>query len=269
MRDAFIFICKHLHFEPRAISANAHLDDGYNVFEYESIIELFQDDEQGNVTFQIADDFYSWHDEDNMLIYHRNSTTFHIEYFVFSSKDDFKRDWLESLLNACNEKGLFMGALYNATEAHWQSEELPSNFIHAKRRYDMYKTKWHPVLSRIEGREIIDIFQNPGHEQMTYGTWLMAAPEMWLGKSSWQYFDRERILSFKAMDSFSGEETIVEQVTDDLIYVKLFDPGYWDYEKPHILELQRDFRQHSRMDEIELMLDEKVEMARKVKDVEG
>ena len=78
---------------------------------------------------------------------------------------------------------------------------------------------------------------------------LMAAPEMWFGPGSLRYFEKQRLLSFP-------DAKKIQQLTDGVIYIELFDWETPDYEAEKILSLQRRFRNWVKMDEIELRLNE-------------
>jgi len=241
------FMMRHLHFMPVAISSPWSFSGGYHDFNREEALEKFRNN--NDTTFTIADDFYLYADEKNKIMYREDSYKY-VQYFIF----DFQKldnTWLKSLIEEAHSIGFFMGYLTDEIKSIWQSQEFLNHYTQTGRSFSHlnFKMHWHPILSPIVKNEIIDIFYNPGHSIMTYNTWLMAAPEMWFSKDSWEYFNKEKIKSFK-------EAIEINEWQDDLLYVKLFDATADDYESKEILSLQSQFRELSEMNKIEKELEE-------------
>jgi len=244
--DAFSFVIDLLHFSPQAVSSHRSFTGGYNDFNREKTLESFT--LNNDKSFQIADDIYLNGDELNAVLYRQDDQKC-IQYFVFTF-EVLNRSWLKNMIDTVNEKGFYFGFYTDMYKTIWQDRIFFDEFMKQKPVSSLkLKMHWHPLLSKINNEEVIDIFQNPGHKIMTYGTWLMAAPEMWFGKQSWQHFKKEKIKSFEKAQK-------IEEINNDLLYVKLFDAETEDYESKDILDLQTAFREHSEMNKIEKELDE-------------
>jgi hypothetical protein len=122
-----------------------------------------------------------------------------------------------------------------------------ANYEYYKRPHAHLKKVTDPSLPPILGHKV-DVRQNPGHRRLTYAMQLMASPEMWFGPGAWKYFDKKLVTSFPGVEE-------VRYLTDDIVYVRLFDWETPDYEAPEILSLQAAFRQWTKMDEIEQLLE--------------
>jgi hypothetical protein len=172
-----------------------------------------------------------------------------LEIFFFSIKNIIKELYLENLLQKAAKENFSFAYLENSN-SHWQNEIMISNYQVLNRPYKHLPQIWDSRLSPILG-PIIDISVNPGHQKETYHMRLMAAPEMWFGPSAWQYFDKDRVKSFPfALD--------ISEIIPDVVHVKLFDYATPDYEAPEILKLQKHFREWTKMDEVEKLLEEKL-----------
>lgn len=228
-----------LYFVPKTI---INQDFEYELFEKNEAINMLNTYKRNHLT--IADDFYFWHDEKNMLTYQDADNYTNTQCFSFWG-ETINSEILNDIIGKAHKKDFFMGYYYNPLNTLNQNEEIVSNLEIQNIPHDHLPKKWDPVLEK----EVIDTFQNPGHERLTYGTWIYAAPEMWFGKAAWQYFDKEKLKKYtKAVD--------IRELEEDLVYIKLFDPYSPDYETKEILELQADFREYSEMNRIEKDLEE-------------
>lgn len=144
-----------------------------------------------------------------------------------------------------------MAYLNNPFKSIWQNEIFLNQYRQQAKPFSHLNLRmhWHPIFSPIFNEEVIDIFCNPGHEILTYNTWLMAAPEMWFSKDAWQYFSKEKLKSF-------AEAIEITEWSNDLLYVKLFDLTTHDYETKEVLDLQFRFREWSEMNKIEKQLED-------------
>jgi hypothetical protein len=162
---------------------------------------------------------------------------------------------LDELVAGLVKYDLTTACIFDFSKAKWQSEEFIANYEYHKRPHDHLKKITYPNMPPIL-RTRIDVFQNPGHETLTYTMSLMAAPEMWFGPGSLKYFDKERLLSFP-------DAKRIQRLPDGVIHIELFDWETPDYEAREILDLQRHFRDWVKMDEIELMLNEVIKQKTK------
>jgi hypothetical protein len=244
--EAFSFIVNYLPFAPRFIKSTKSFSEGYNDFNKEKVSERFE--ENDDFAFTITDDLYIYEDELNALFYREDAIKF-VQYFIFSF-ETLNELWFKTLVDAAHKKGFFEAYYTHKYKTQYQDQIFFDEFMKAKPASDLVlKMHWHPIYSEIYKEEVIDIFQNPGHQLMTYGTWLMAAPEMWFSKQAWQYFSKERIIAL--------DKTVeVRELAEGLLYVKLFDATIADYETKEILTLQAYFREHSGMNEVEKILEE-------------
>ena len=243
--DAIIFAIQHLNFEPIAISSPKSFRGGYQSFEKNMILKKFQSNNDSD--FIIADDFYSYHDEINSVLYREDHLHF-LQFFIFKFEvlDD---KWLNKLIEDADKLGFFLAYLTDRKKALWQNEIFIHHYVQANKSHTNFTTYWDPILSPIVKQEIIDISKNPGHDKMTFGTWIMAAPEIWFGKKSLKYFEKEKIKSF-------DNAIKIEEISPDLLHVKLFNVDALDFENPEILKLQSSFRTWTEMDRIENELDD-------------
>lgn len=244
--DAFSFIVDYLPFPPKAIRSVRSFSEGYNDFSRDKIIECFN--ENNDSAFTIADDVYLYEDELNSLFY-REDFNKYVQYFIFSF-ETLNRIWLSYLITSVHKKGFTVAYYTHKYKTQYQDQIFFDEFMKQRPASALeLKMHWDPVYSEIYNEEVIDIFQNPGHQIMTYGTWLMAAPEIWFGKQAWKFFKKELVSSFtNAIE--------IEEPEEDLVYVKLFDAETADYETKEILNLQSGFREHIEMNRIEKELDE-------------
>ena len=72
-----------------------------------------------------------------------------------------------------------------------------------------------------------------------------------VGPNSWNYFDKKLVSSFSAAQS-------IREISPDVIHIKLFNANIPNYEAQEILELQKNFRLWTHMDEIESQLNKKI-----------
>lgn len=139
----------------------------------------------------------------------------------------------------CNEK------------TRWQNEIFVNQFDVFKQPYTFVKRKPNFMSSSPDAGDMIDIFYNPGHERKVYGMQIMAAPEMWFGKKALEIFDKNDLLNFpNAIE--------INELENGIVHVKLFDFDEPDWQVPKILNLQKKFREWTKMNEIETFLREKI-----------
>lgn len=153
---------------------------------------------------------------------------------------------LKELMIAADGLKLNVAQKFDYEKARWQSEQVVSNFEIFKKDHQRRPKVVHPVWGARMGLTI-DISNNPGRDIFTFGMRLFAAPEMWFGPGAWQFFHVEDIINCPVVEKYC-------EITKTLLYVKLFDPDVDDYEEGYILDLQRKFRNCSKMDDIEQSL---------------
>lgn len=150
---------------------------------------------------------------------------------------------LDCFINEAAIRKFNFAMFYNATKACWQREQFVFNFHKYGKSLDGRKLISHPYWTDKVGLTV-DIRNNPGRHIQTHNMRLMAAPEMWFGPGAWGYFEESDVLDF----DIALEKKYVAPGT---IYIKLFDINEHDYEASHILDLQWEFRQCTKMDAIE------------------
>lgn len=243
--DAFNFIAGFIRFHKEGILSSKEGSDYTNYDQYE-IAEYLNSNNLD--TFTLFSNYSKYFEFRNSVTFRRNQLT-HLNIFCISIESISGLSFDELLL-ASSKKGFTMGILYNLSKSHWQNEKDVINYKTFNKPYEHLSKIWDESISPTLG-EVIDISKNPGHTMETYGTVLMAAPEMWFGTGCWQYFDKRTVLSFQGAIE-------IKEVLPHVVYVKLFDWEVPDYESPEILSLQKRFREWTRMDEIEQELNKMV-----------
>ncbi len=248
--EALNFAIENLHFNPRTIQSQKSFSGDYYEFKKEKTIENFSINNDD--MFRIADDVYFYGDELNDVLY-REDRKYEVQYFIFGF-EALNNYWLDNLINRAHEKNFFFAYYVDKFKPLWQSEIFINHFIQNNKSHSHLNLKmhWHPTWSNIFNQEVIDIFQNPGHEVLTYITWIMTAPEMWFGKDALEFFNKERLLSYLGAKH-------IQEILKDLVYIKLFDVEEADYETNEVLVLQADFRERSGMNVVEKKLNELIE----------
>lgn len=235
--EAFKFIVEFIDFP---IKAMQYTCSDFMKYDYNKLIEYLEQNKLDS--FRLYSEYPNFMASKN----HLSFTQSNIYEFGIDHKNcmDF-----EGLLHFAKKKGFTMMLCFDFDKALWQNERLIDNYKSFNREFEHLPKIWDDTLSPILG-ELIDISKNPGHWTETQDIVLMAAPEMWFGPGSWKFFDKERVMSFpKAME--------IKEILLDVVYVNLFDADEPDYESKEILDLQREFREWTRMDEIEQALSHK------------
>lgn len=242
--EAFRFITEYIAFHVEGILSTD--SKGYIEYDDDKIISYL---EKNNLdSFNLVSNISKYLDFKNSITF-RKIDLLKLNLFAFSleSHNCIK---FEELLNTAAKRNFTMMLRFDLSKAIWQSERLTDNYKAFNKSFEHLPKIWDDQLSPILG-EVIDITKNPGHFKETQGIFLMAAPEMWFGPGSWELFDKKRVMSFPyAMG--------IKEIFPDVVNVKLFDPDESDYEKKEILELQRKFREWTRMDEIEESLNKSI-----------
>lgn len=240
--EAFKFITEFIAFHVEGIQSSN--SNGWIEYDYNKIIDYL--DTSNLDSFNIVSNFSNYLDFKNSITF-RRLHLLQLNLFAFSLESPANMRF-EELLYSAAKKGFTMMLRFDFSKAKWQSERLIDNYKAFNKNFEHLPKIWDDELSPILG-EVIDISKNPGHLKETQGIILMAAPEMWFGPGSWKLFDKKRVMSFpKAIK--------IKEILPDVIYVKLFDPDESDYEKYEILDLQKKFREWTRMDEIEQNLNQ-------------
>jgi len=178
------------------------------------------------------------------VIFRKNiSKDLAILIFTINDINDIKLDYL---LDRATHLNFSFAYISDMTKTKWQNEKIISNYQAFGKDYQNLPKIYDKILGPIIG-ETIDISKNPGHCIETYGIAMMAAPEMWFGPASWEHFDKQKVLSFA---NFKQTKVIAPNV----VYVKLFDHSLNSYETEDIFHLQKIFRDHVGMDDIERYL---------------
>jgi hypothetical protein len=241
--EAFKFIIEHITFHKEGILSSID-PSGFINYDPERIDDYLRDNNL--TTFTLVSNNSQYFDFKNSVTFRRDSRK---QLNTFSiSQESPEGVSFNSLLSAAKDLNFSTILNYDQIKSKWQSEIIVLNYQTFKRPYEHL-----PLISNERGG-IIDISKNPGHYMETYSIALMAAPEMWFGPTSWLYFDKSCILSYK-------DALEIREVEKDIVYVKLFDPEAPDYEDPRILLLQKKFREWAGMDEIEEYLNSKVKQA--------
>jgi hypothetical protein len=240
--EAFKFIIEFIAFHVEGILASN--SKGWIEYDYNKIIDYL--DKSNIDSFNIVSNFSNYLDFKNSITF-RRLNLLQLNLFAFSLESHANIRF-EELLCSAAKKRFTMMLRFDFLKAKWQSERLIDNYKAFNKNFEHLPKIWDDELSPILG-EVIDISKNPGHLKETQGIILMAAPEMWFGPGSWGLFDKKRVISFpKAIE--------VKEILPDVVYVKLFETDEPDYEKYEILDLQKRFREWTRMDEIEQSLNQ-------------
>lgn len=241
--EAFKFIIEYVNFHKEGILSSID-PSGFIDYDRDRIVTYLQ--ENNLTTFMLVSNNSQYFDFKNSVTFWRNSRK---QLNTFSiSVESHEGVNFNALLSAAEGLNFSTVLNYDLINSKWQNEIHVLNYQTFNRPYEHF-----PLISDERGG-IIDISKNPGHYMETYSIALMAAPEMWFGPTSWLYFDKTRILSFK-------EALEIREIGKHIVYVKLFDPEATDYEDTQILLLQKKFREWTRMDEIEKHLNSKVKQA--------
>lgn len=198
------------------------------------------------------DNCFSLHDGDNISDLNAVGTVNGIVYWRdegFSTdviamellKDSFIN--LEAFIYAASLRKFNFAILYDASKANWQNEQIISNFQAYGKSLEGRRLISHPYWTEKVGFTV-DIRNNPGRHVFTHNMRLMAAPDLWFGPGAWGYFEEDDVNAFET----AMAKLIVAPGT---IYIKLFDRFAEDYEDKAILEIQRSFRECTKMDIIE------------------
>jgi len=243
---ALAFVRPFLHIPFESITSTRAYADGLEPFDPEEALQRLG--EKQDTMFRITSETSETAEDRNSVVFN-NRRDEKVAHFMlrFENRSDVD---LDALVRAAGEKGMTFAYAYDFWKAYWQSVEVINTYQVAKKPYDHLKKKINPKMPPFL-RESIDISDNPGHQQLTFSMKLMAAPEMWFGPGCWEYFDRQRVASFP-------DAQVIEWITPEILHVRLFDAGTPDYEAANILRLQQQFRQWSRMDEVEALLQAKL-----------
>jgi hypothetical protein len=247
--DAFKFIVPYLGFHKEGILSSGEDDEELVEFD-ERKIEAYLN-EHNLTNFSIVSNASAYLEFDNSVTFRRSELKSLCLFFCSVQKMELLN--LAALLKAAALKGFTTAFIYDSGKSKWQNQEIVANYKTFGRPYAHLPKRWDPTLSPGLG-ELIDISKNPGHNKETYTMNLMAAPEIWFGPGSWEYFVKEKITSFP----FAKE---IRNIDTDILYVKLFDWNAPDYETPEILAIQSKFREWTGMNEIEEQLNRKVKSA--------
>lgn len=175
------------------------------------------------------------------VIFRKNiSKNLAVLIFTINDINDIK---LDNLLDRATCLNFSFAYISDMDKTKWQNEKIISNYQAFGKDYQNLPKTYDKILGPIVG-ETIDISKNPGHCIETYEIAMMAAPEMWFGPASWEYFDKQKVLSFP-----NSKET--KLISTNVVYVKLFDHSLNSYETEDIIHLQKIFRDHIGMDDIE------------------
>lgn len=248
--EAFKLISRHITRPLTAIKSTEAYDGGDWIDNYAEVEEKLSSSKEQMFLAHDSDIFNSFYGGEaaNKLIY-RNDSIYQLQHLTITYIDEDFMDVQGLLEEAC--KWNFTLAIQHWDEkSRWQSEQIPSTYRIFNKSLEgrmLYKNPlWPPGLG-----DLVDIRDNPGREIRTYGCMLMAAPDMWFGPGSWEYFDKGSVLS-------CPEVIICEEILKDVVYVRLFNPYAEDYEDNDLLDIQRNFRQCSGMDEVEALLNSKL-----------
>lgn len=189
-------------------------------------------------------------DDFEKIIFKREHPIFNLECVSINVRrlEDVNFDLL---INRIQDNNFCTAFITNNEKSRWQNQIFVNQFDIFNRPYTFVKRKPNFMSSNQSAGDMIDIFYNPGHERIVYGMQIMAAPEMWFGKKALELFNKNDLLSFR-------NAIEIKELENGVIYVKLFDFNELDWEIPKILNIQKEFRTWSRMDEIESILREKI-----------
>jgi hypothetical protein len=244
--NALKFIHENLNLKISKITSDISFIGGSEGVIYSDVVNML--DINGDKLFTITLE-ENENNQGNVRVTFRKDPSKFAELFIVDLEDSNQLNLDAFIINAARFQ-LSTVCKFDFQKAKWQSEEYISNFIYHKRSHAHLLKISNPNLPPVL-KDKVDIFQNPGHQKLTYNMYLMAAPEIWFGPGSLKYFDKNRLLSFPDAED-------IQEISNNVLYIKLFDWNIPDYETDRILNLQRGFRQWVEMDEIELKLDKLV-----------
>jgi hypothetical protein len=251
---AFQFVLEYLNCNMTSILSNKAYSSNEWITDPDEIVrELASTNDYSFTIHNGSEPDASLYDENVSVVTFLRESNYQIEILTFDMKDDSFLD-LENLLLAANRLSFTTAHHFDYMKARWQSEQIVSNFEVFHMTHDHRPKVVHPVWGKSSGLTI-DISNNPGRDILTFGMRLFAAPEMWFGAGAWQYFNLNDLLACPVV-----EEARI--IIDNLLYVKLFDADVEDYEHVSILELQGRFRQCSKMNEVEELLNSRLPFKR-------
>ncbi len=243
---ALAFVHPFLRIPFASITSTRAYADGLESFDLEKALQRLGEKQDG--MFRITSETSETAEDRNSVVFH-NRRDEKVAHFMLRFEKESDVD-LDALIRAAGEKGMTFGYTYDFWKAYWQSVEVINTYQVAKKPYDHLKKKINPKMPPFL-RESIDIAANPGHQQLVFSMKLMAAPEMWFGPGCWEYFDRQRVASFP-------DAQAIEWLGPEILHVRLFDAAAPDYEAEGIVRLQEQFRQWTRMNEVEALLRDKL-----------
>jgi hypothetical protein len=242
--DALKFIYKFINFKMGSFSCHVNKYHSSS-FHFEEAVTLLNEDEGKHFTMSDGDVVLA---DSKRLIIFRKDRVNQVGIFQCNvqSRDDIR---IDELFDASFDLGFSTGILFDYKKAFWQSIELLNTYERLNRSHTGLKKIINPAYPAFMAEQV-DIFVNPGHQKLTYGMILMAAPEMWFGPESLKYFDEKRLVSFPAAKK-------VVKCPNGLVHINLFDIEEESYETEFILDLQKRLRSWVDMDNIELELNKK------------
>lgn len=244
---ALVFVHPFVRIPFESITSTRAYQDGLEPFELEEALQRLG--EKQDRIFHITSETDETAEDRNSVIFNLRRDE-KVAHFMLRFEKEKDVD-LDALLRAAGKKGMTFSYKYDFWKAYWSSVEVINTYEVAKRPFAHLKKKMNPKMPPFL-REMIDISENPGHQRLTFSMKLMAAPEMWFGPGCWPYFDRQRVTSFP-------DAQAVDWLEPDLLHVRLFDAETPDYEAGNIVHLQQRFRQWTGMDEVEALLETKLE----------
>jgi hypothetical protein len=247
--NALAFLYPFIRVPILSIMSGKSFSGGYEDFRLDEAIAALHANK--DKTFSISADAVEPDGEEIRMSFHEMPFQ-NTAYFVLTLEGEDNVD-VPAFVAAAAAIGMSFAYKFDYKKAFWQSVELINTYETNKRPYAHLRRLDEPGTPPSLAK--IDISENPGHQRLTYGMQLMAAPEMWFGPGCWKYFDQARVLSFP-----DAQE--VRDLGGGLIYVRLFDWQTPDYEAGKILHLQERFRKWVGMDAVEVHLQELVRLRR-------
>jgi hypothetical protein len=141
---------------------------------------------------------------------------------------------ISAILDEYIKCGAIVAYIHSLEDSVWQNQENIGHYNLMKKSLDGV------ALKDVNGKQVVDIEQNPGHHHRPNGIWFGANWRMWFGNEYYQYIAKDVLETLK-----NCYENI--EIGNGCRRITLYESP-WDYEKPEHRERQLSFRYAVGMD---------------------